>query len=82
MPGTGPRRGGSRPESGEELHILTAGGDGTFMEALTGVYGFANAAVGCLPYGSGNDFLRTYGTKEEFTGSRRPAGRRGGDHRH
>jgi len=22
--------------------------------------------VGCLPYGSGNDFLRTYGTKEEF----------------
>ena len=29
--------------------------------------GFANAAVGCLPYGSGNDFLRTYGTREEFT---------------
>ena len=22
--------------------------------------------MGCLPYGSGNDFLRTYGTKEEF----------------
>ena len=37
------------------------------MEALTGVQGFANVAVGCLPYGSGNDFLRTYGTREEFT---------------
>ena len=37
------------------------------MEAMTGVQGFANAAVGCLPYGSGNDFLRTYGTRAEFT---------------
>ena len=23
--------------------------------------------MGCLPYGSGNDFLRTYGTRAEFT---------------
>ena len=52
---------------GEPVRIWTAGGDGTFMEAMTGVQGFANAAVGCLPYGSGNDFLRTYGTREEFT---------------
>ncbi len=29
--------------------------------------GTANAAVGGLPYGSGNDFLRTYGTRAEFT---------------
>ena len=54
-------------ETGEPLRIYTAGGDGTFMEAMTGVLGFRNAAVGCLPYGSGNDFLRTYGTKEEFS---------------
>ena len=53
-------------KTGETLHIWTAGGDGTFMEAMTGVQGFAHAAVGCLPYGSGNDFLRTYGVKEEF----------------
>ena len=52
--------------AGEELRIFTAGGDGTFNEALTGAYGFANAAVGCLPFGSGNDFLRTYGTRDEF----------------
>lgn len=53
--------------AGDNLRIWTAGGDGTFMEAMTGVQGFANAAVGCLPYGSGNDFLRTYGTRAEFT---------------
>ena len=53
-------------KAGVELRIFTAGGDGTFNEALTGIYGYANAAVGCLPFGSGNDFLRTFGTKEEF----------------
>ena len=53
-------------QTGEALRIYTAGGDGTLIEALTGVQGFPCAAVGCLPFGSGNDFLRTYGTKEEF----------------
>lgn len=53
-------------KAGVELRVFTAGGDGTFNEALTGAHGFDKTAVGCLPYGSGNDFLRTYGTKEEF----------------
>ena len=53
--------------AGENLRVWTAGGDGTLVEALTGVQGFVHAAVGCLPYGSGNDFLRTYGVREEFT---------------
>ena len=53
-------------QAGEPLRIFTAGGDGTFNEALAGAYGFAGTAVGCLPYGSGNDFLRTFGTREEF----------------
>ena len=52
---------------GEPVRIWTAGGDGTFNEALTGANGCALAAVGCLPFGSGNDFLRTYGTREEFS---------------
>ena len=51
---------------GEPVRIWTAGGDGTFNEALTGAQGCSLAAVGCLPFGSGNDFLRTYGTREEF----------------
>ena len=45
------------------LRIYTAGGDGTFMEAMTGVQGIPGAAVGCLPYGSGNDFLTDIGGK-------------------
>ena len=66
-PGSLPMPQPGRPgRQGEQLRIYTAGGDGTFNEALTGVYGFENAAVGCLPYGSGNDFLRTFGTKAEF----------------
>ena len=32
-------------KAGEQLHIWTAGGDGTLVEALTGVQGFANAAA-------------------------------------
>lgn len=53
-------------QSGQQLRIFTAGGDGTFNEALAGVKGFDNVAVGCLPFGSGNDFLRSFGSKEEF----------------
>ena len=32
-------------QAGDSLRIWTAGGDGTFMEAMTGVQGVANAAV-------------------------------------
>ncbi len=65
-PGAGQRAAQQARQSGEELRVFTAGGDGTFNEALTGLYGYAGTAVGCLPFGSGNDFLRTFGTKEEF----------------
>lgn len=51
---------------GRPVRIFAAGGDGTFNEALTGACPYPNAAVGCIPTGSGNDFLRTFGTKSEF----------------
>ena len=53
-------------EAGEEIRIFAAGGDGTFNEVLTGAMAYKNAAVGLLPYGSGNDFLRSFGVREEF----------------
>lgn len=53
-------------QSGEPVCIYAVGGDGTFNEALRGALPYKNAAVGLLPYGSGNDFLRNFGTKEEF----------------
>jgi diacylglycerol kinase (ATP) len=53
-------------EQDEEIRIYDAGGDGTFNEVLTGAMNYKKAAVGLLPYGSGNDFLRSFGTREEF----------------
>ena len=39
---------------------IACGGDGTFNEVLNGAYGFANASVGVLPMGTGNDFCRNF----------------------
>ena len=53
-------------EAGEEVRLYACGGDGTFNEVLRGVRGRANAAVGCIPCGSGNDFVRNFAPKEQF----------------
>ncbi len=50
----------------EEIRLYAAGGDGTFNEVLTGSMHYKKAAVGLLPYGSGNDFIRNFGTMEDF----------------
>lgn len=52
--------------AGDPIRLFAVGGDGTLNEVLGGAYPYPNAAVGCLPYGSGNDFLRNFGTREEF----------------
>ncbi len=52
--------------TGEEMVLFAAGGDGTLNEVFAGARAYKNAAVACLPYGSGNDFLRNYGTREDF----------------
>ena len=48
-------------QAGEPLRIFTAGGDGTFNEALTGAYGFAGTAVGCGHIGQ---LLRPVGVED------------------
>lgn len=53
-------------QKGEACAIYSVGGDGTFSETLNGAYLYPNAAVGCIPHGSGNDFLRSFGTREQF----------------
>lgn len=50
---------------GKEVRILAVGGDGTLGEAARGVMG-SEAAVGILPCGSGDDYVRTFGKKEQF----------------
>ncbi len=44
----------------EELRFYSCGGDGTMNEILQGLYGFPNAALGVVPCGSGNDFIRSF----------------------
>ena len=51
---------------GEKCRFYVAGGDGTFHEVVNGAYGFSNAAVGIMPLGTGNDFVKNFTNKELF----------------
>lgn len=51
---------------GRQVHIYACGGDGTLNEVLQAAAGRQNIAVGCVPCGSGNDFVRNFGTAEDF----------------
>lgn len=48
-------------ESSEEVRIYACGGDGTIHEVVNGIAGFPNAAMTCIPIGTGNDFLKNFG---------------------
>ena len=47
-------------ETGEPIRLYACGGDGTLHEVMDGAAGFENAAVGIIPCGSGNDFVRCF----------------------
>ena len=49
-----------------ELRFYACGGDGTVSETVNGAYGFANAAVGVIPVGTGNDLVRNFEGNEAF----------------
>ncbi len=51
--------------SGEPLRIYACGGDGTANEVANGMAGFENAAMTCIPAGTGNDLLKNFGTAME-----------------
>ena len=53
-------------ESGEKVHIYACGGDGTMNEVLQAAAGHENLSVGCIPCGSGNDYVRNFGTQSDF----------------
>jgi len=48
-------------QSGEDVRIYACGGDGTLNEVVNGAAGFDNAAITCVPKGTGNDFLKVFG---------------------
>ncbi|MBQ8001666.1 MAG: diacylglycerol kinase family lipid kinase [Ruminococcus sp.] len=55
-------------QSGDEMRVYACGGDGTANEVLTGIAGYKNCALGIIPIGSGNDFVRGFEprTREDF----------------
>lgn len=55
----------SLAETGEELRLYACGGDGTVNEVANGIAGFENAAMTVIPIGTGNDFLKNFGTDME-----------------
>lgn len=48
-------------ETGEPVRFYACGGDGTINEIANGIAGFDNAAMTCIPIGTGNDFLKNFG---------------------
>lgn len=48
-------------QTGEELRFYACGGDGTINEVANGILGYENAAMTCIPVGTGNDFLKNFG---------------------
>lgn len=53
-------------DSDTQLRFYACGGDGTLSEVVNGAYGYANAAVGVVPVGTGNDFVRNFDGNERF----------------
>lgn len=53
-------------ESGEKTRIYACGGDGTIYDIVNAIYGYDNVEFAAVPLGSGNDFIRIFGTKEQF----------------
>lgn len=53
-------------ECEEPVRIYACGGDGTLNEVMNGAYGHENVEVGCLPYGTGNDYVKNFGTADDF----------------
>lgn len=56
----------SMAKSGEHMRIYACGGDGTIYEVVNGAYGFDNVEIAAIPLGSGNDFIRIFGKREDF----------------
>ena len=46
---------------GDPVRIYACGGDGTLNEVVNGAADYPNAAVTCVPKGTGNDFLKLFG---------------------
>ena len=53
-------------ECDEDIVFYSCGGDGTLNEVASGMVGHPNAILAVYPSGSGNDYIKYYGDKQEF----------------
>lgn len=53
-------------DDGEPVRVYACGGDGTLLEAATGLQGQAHMELACIPCGSANDLLRCMPYKERY----------------
>ncbi len=49
-----------------QYRFYSCGGDGTLNEVVNGVVGHNNAEITVFPCGSGNDFIKYYGSYDDF----------------
>lgn len=59
------RRTAIAADIGEKIRFYACGGDGAVNEVANGAYGF-DVEVGCVPMGTGNDYIRNYGNVKQF----------------
>ncbi|MDO5564839.1 MAG: diacylglycerol kinase family protein [Eubacteriales bacterium] len=50
----------------EEKRFIACGGDGTISEVATGLINSKNTSLAILPCGTGNDYIKYFGKKEDF----------------
>ena len=50
----------------EEVRFYACGGDGTINKVASGIYGYPNASLAVLAYGSGNDYIKYYADLQTF----------------
>ncbi len=65
-PGEAQRLSRLEAEKGDDVTFFACGGEGTVFEVVNGIVGFSNAAVGVIPCGSANDFLKVFENKALF----------------
>lgn len=53
-------------KTGEKIRFYACGGDGTLYEVVNGSYKYKNTEFAVIPLGSGNDFSRILGEKDEL----------------
>lgn len=53
-------------ETGKKIRFYACGGDGTIYDVVNAIYGYDNVEFAAVPLGSGNDFIRLFGSREDF----------------